>query len=75
MEEIIEKKINKLIYKAYILLAIGFIGILLVVRGEFTGEKEILYSIGSMIGISCAMFAGMICFYIVGIKEGIKIGK
>lgn len=67
-----EKRVERLLKIAFTLVAISFVGALLVVRGEFIGEEGILYALGGMMGLSSAMFAGMVCFYIVGFKAGIK---
>ena len=69
------EKIERLLKKAIVLLVISFFGILLVVRGEILGEKDILYVLGGIIGLSSAVFSGMICFYIEGFKDGKKVEK
>ena len=75
MEETVEKKLNSLIHKACILLAISFIGVAFVIKGDFTGEKDILYSFGSILGMVSAIIAGMICFFVLGVKKGMEIRK
>lgn len=86
MEETVEKKINKLnnlgfsyinslVHKACILLVISFVGIAFVIRGDLIGEKDILYVFGYILGMVSAIIAGMMCFFILGIKKGIKIGN
>ena len=75
MEETVKRKINSLIYKACILVVISFVGIALVIRGDIIGEKDILYALGGTTGMISAIFAGMICFFVLGVKKGIEIGK
>ena len=58
MEEIVEKKINSLIYKACILLVISFIGVVLVIRGDLTGEKGMLYIFGDILGMGLCYNCG-----------------
>ena len=64
---------RKLLKKAYVLIIISLIGILVVVRGEILGEKAVLYAFGGAIGMLSAIFVGLICFFILGLKAGIKV--
>ncbi|MCK4526284.1 hypothetical protein KAW18_02835 [candidate division WOR-3 bacterium] len=66
------RKIERLFRKAVVLLAVSFIGIMIVVRGEIIGERDVLYALGGIIGMFSAIFAGLICFYISGFKDGLK---
>lgn len=73
--EKVEMVIEGLLKKAFVLLIISFVGVLLVVRGELLGEKAVVYAFGGVVGMSSAIFAALICFFILGLKAGRKTNE
>ena len=68
-----KKQLDNLLRESVILLILSTICTVMVIRGELIGEKDILYALGGILGVLFATLAGMLCFYILGVKEGIKI--
>lgn len=56
-----------------VLLILSTICALIVIREELIGNNGIIYALGAILGVLFATLAGMICFYILGVKEGISV--
>ena len=72
------KQNEKLLKKAYILLAIGFIGVIILISGELRQQESVLYNFIGAVAMLCAICAGMISFYLVGYNDATlnkKVGK
>ena len=66
------KENERLLKKAYILLVIAFIGVIVVINCDFKQQESILCIFSGIISMLCTILAGMIAFYLVGYNDAVK---
>ena len=67
-----KKQLDNLLRVTIILLILSTICTVIVIREELIGNNGIIDALGSILGVLFATLAGMICFYILGVKKGIE---
>ena len=67
-----KEQLDSLLKVSIVLLILSTICAVIVIREVLIGENGIIYALGSILGVLFATLAGMICFYTIGVKEGIK---